>query len=139
MSATHLRSPKHAFERQQPAGSLELQKALRQENEQLRTALPTRIVIEQAKGMLAERFEATERSCTCSPPPSRHARHGRGDLPAGRAEERTRSTRSAREASPTLAPRPQALRLPAEALRVTQSTYHPVRRPRTRHAAEGEQ
>ena len=57
MSATHLRSPRHAFERQQPTGSLELQEALRQENEQLRTALATRIVIEQAKGTRAERFE----------------------------------------------------------------------------------
>ncbi|HYZ79153.1 MAG TPA: ANTAR domain-containing protein [Gaiellaceae bacterium] len=58
MNATRLRSPEQAIERQQAvSGPLELQEALRQENEQLRTALATRIVIEQTKGMLAERFE----------------------------------------------------------------------------------
>jgi hypothetical protein len=157
MSATRPRSPQHAFERQQPAvpGSLELQEALRQENEQLRTALATRIVIEQAKGMLAERFEmdvdeAFERL--------RHqarshrmklhvlaaavtAREGWAEAIFPPAEPRNApaSRGAAPEASPTLAPRPQALRLRAEALRVTQSADHLVRRPRTRHATEGEQ
>lgn len=37
-------------------GSLELTESLRRENDELRTALATRIVIERAKGILAERF-----------------------------------------------------------------------------------
>jgi hypothetical protein len=49
--------PKHAEMRQfATPGSLETQETLRNENAHLRTALLTRIVIEQAKGMLAERL-----------------------------------------------------------------------------------
>jgi ANTAR domain len=155
MSATHLRSPRHAFERQQPTGSLELQEALRQENEQLRTALATRIVIEQAKGTRAERFEmhvneAFERlrhqarshqvklHVLAAAVTAREA-WAEAIFPPAEPRNAPAARSSAREASPTLAPRPQALRLRAEALRVTQSTDRPLRRPRTRHATEGEQ
>ena len=51
MSATHLTPP------DREPGVVGPEEALRQANEHLRTALATRIVIEQAKGMLAERLE----------------------------------------------------------------------------------
>ena len=137
MSATSLRSPKDAFERQQPAvsSSLELQEALRRENEQLRTALATRIVIEQAKGMLAERFEmdvdeAFERL-------RRQARSHRMKLHVLAAAVTARDA-CAEAIFPAAEPCTGSV-AEAEALRVTQSTDHPVRRPRTRHATEGEQ
>jgi hypothetical protein len=150
-----IRSPEHASERRELSlpGSPALEEALRQENEQLRTALATRIVIEQAKGMLAERFEihvdeAFERL--------RHqARSRRMKLHVLAAAVTAReawaeaifspeprnapAARNARDASRTLAPPTQALRLRSDALRMTQSTDQPVRRPRTRHATEGEQ
>jgi hypothetical protein len=152
MSATHLRSPELAAERLQLAvpGSLGPEGALRRENEQLRTALATRIVIEQAKGMLAERFEihvdeAFERL--------RHqarshrmklhvlaaavtAREAWAEAIIRPAEPRNAlAARSAvRGASPTLAPPPRRFAFEPDALRITQSTDHPARRPRIRHA-----
>ena len=137
MSATSLRSPKDAFEREQPAvsGSLELQEALRRENEQLRTALATRIVIEQAKGMLAERFEldvdeAFERL-------RRQARSHQMKLHVLAAAVTAREAWAGAIFSPAEPCTGSVAE--AEAERMTQSTGHPVRRRRTRHATEGEQ
>lgn len=61
MTTLHHASPEHEpddFElrRRETLGFLELLDALRRENRQLRTALRTRLVIEQAKGTLAERL-----------------------------------------------------------------------------------
>jgi AmiR/NasT family two-component response regulator len=70
----------HLTPEQEPAVCETLLESLRRENDQLRTALVTRIVIEQAKGVLAERLrvevdEAFERL-------RREARNRRMKLPA---------------------------------------------------------
>jgi len=78
--------------------SLELHEALRREVDQLRTALTTRIVIEQAKGMLAERLdidvdEAFERL-------RREARNRRMNLHVLAAAVTARETWTSRSSGP---------------------------------------